>query len=289
MFEEVVGIELPVITATTVARSADQAQAYMTDLIRHKKIDGEKRVFGSGILHELHKRVLSYYPAIAGQFRGDNDVRIAGRKPVKAEELKDRVYLFERWLEDEVGVLTENPEDLEGALRVAAAAHYGVVADLHPFDDGNGRVARALMNGILVLNTREGIFYGIYILPVPIVRKTEDLRELRRIIEAGKTPKLPPYLQALEDSSNSWSLNPLELYIASKWVKSIGYFFDRFHSRYGTQAVNGSRKRLNSAERAIIDKIDERRSRLNQIIEDEVAGKKEKDRIPDFFAQRLRT
>ncbi len=276
---------LPPVSHVTIGMGADKARAYLEHLLRNEKAKGEKKAFGPGILKALHRQVLFYYPNLAGHFRPDDDIRIAGRKPVPATELEDKVYLFERWLEDEVDQLRQDPEDLAGAIRVATAAHYGVVADLHPFPDGNGRVARVLMNGILMLNTLEGKFYGRYILPVPILRERIDVEELKKVLISGKEPKLTPYLKVLEDINNTWTLNLFEIFIAGKWIQSIDGFLNESRLKYESGG-NGKKNGLGKNEHGIIEKMKERRGRLQQFVETGMEGKLSQDRVPDFFAAR---
>lgn len=268
------------------ALGADHARVYIEHILENRKVHGNKRDFGPGILKELHKRILFYKPHWAGQFRVDDDTSFSGRKGARADELEDKVYLFENWLEHEINNLRSDPEDLLSALRVASAAHYGVVSDLHPFNDGNGRVARVLLNGILVLNTKESLAYGLHILPVPVIRSQIDVEGITKLISEGKEPKLDPYLQALEDVHSTWTLNPFERYIASRWIKFID---EDILANLGSYLTGGGRRRWNDVDQQLIDKIIERRGRLNAFVEAEMSGQNPRDRVPDFFSsQHLR-
>ncbi len=276
---------LPPISPITIGMGADKARAYITHLLNNEKVKGEKKAFGPGILKALHRQVFFYYPKLAGHFRPDDDLRVAGRKPMPAAELEDKVYLFERWLEDEIDQLKQDPENLPGAIRIATAAHYGVVGDLHAFPDGNGRVARVLMNGVLMLNTQEGRSYGRYILPAPILRERIDEEELKRVLMSGREPKLTPYLKALEGINNTWTLNSFEIFIADKWTQSIDAFLNEFRLQYGTKG-NERRNGFGKSEHRVIEKIEERRGRLQRFVEAGIKGKLPKDTVPDFFATR---
>lgn len=270
-----------------VAKCIDCARKYMIKVIQNEKIEGRKRKFGPGILQALHQEALGYYPGWAGKFRVNDDIRFGGRKPVPAKDLADYVYKFETWLEEEVSNLQklENYEDLYAALRLAAAAHYAVVGELHPFEDGNGRVARILMNGILMLNANEGRFYNYYIFPVPLTRNQVKEEEIQKMLAQGKEPKVSPYLKALRTVDNTWTLNPFEVYIAGKWIDSIDEFLNRLEKRYKkTQNDKNWKRYLNNEERKLVDKFSERRLRLFAFIEANRKGEYPLDKVPDFYA-----
>lgn len=279
---------LPEPSPKTVATGTDRARRYMTRLINNEKIGGQKKTFGPGILCALHREILFYYPEWAGQFRVDDETRVGGRRVALADELKDKVYLFERWLEEEVDQLRQDPENLTGAIRVAAAAHYGVTAELHPFDDGNGRVARTLMNGILVLNTKEALLYDIYILPVPILREPIDEQEIRHRLIRGQEVKLTGYLKALGDVNKSHRLNPLEVYVAQKWVDSLSNLLDKLQAKYQKSPRDKNwERRLGRSDKDLISKFRERQSRLLIFIDDNGYGRYPVDEVPNFFGLRL--
>ncbi|MDO8571003.1 MAG: Fic family protein [Candidatus Daviesbacteria bacterium] len=272
-----------------IAHCIECARRHVVKIIQHKKIGGEKKGLGPGILQSLHREVLDYYPGWAGKFRVSDDVRVGDRKPVLTKDLEDHVYKFETWLEEEIKNLEkpENHEDLYGALRVASAAHYAVVGDLHPFDDGNGRVARVLMNGILMLNTNEGRFYNYYIFPVPLLRETIKEEEIQKILDSGKEPKMSLYLKALTEVNNTWTLNPFEVYIAGKWIESINQFLGSLEHYYKKSPKDKHWKSyLNIAATKYVDKLMERRSRLTSFIEDNRKGKYPIDKVPDFYASK---
>lgn len=269
--------EIIKVPLRTIALGTDQAGVYITHLIKNEKVEGRKSNFGPGLLQTLHKKVLFYLPRIAGELRLDDDTRVGGRRVARVADLRDLVYLFERWLEQNIEILKNDQENLKGALKLAAAAHYGIV-DMHPFDEGNGRLARVLMNGILMLNAKE-VAYGIYIRPVPLVRERIDTRLLQEALETGREPKLTPYLQAIETVNKTQTLNPLEVYIASKWVQSI----DRFMADYKIRIPQKrDKQKSNKSEQAIVDKIIQRRERLKRFIAEDLAGRRSKDKVPDY-------
>lgn len=270
----------PVVSPRTVAMGVDRARALMIRVIRNEKVGARRLGFGPGVLQALHRQVLFYFPGWAGQFRADDDTRVGGKIPTRAVDLGDKVYLFERWLGREVSRLSSNPEDLYGALRVASAAHYGLVAELHPFNDGNGRVARVLMNGILMTEAREARFYGRYILPVPILRDQIDEDEVSRMLMEGKEPRMIPYLRAIKEVNDRWVLNPFEVLIASRWIQSMETFL-----RMARQKVNSRnwKKFLTPADLSVVEKMEEREVRLKQFIDANTKGVYHSDVVPDYF------
>ncbi len=279
---------IPPSSPERVAECTDCARRLIIKIIQNEKIEGAKKGFGPGILKLLHQEILAYYPGWAGKFRLDDDVRVGGRKMISANHLEDHAYKFETWLESEVDKLRmpENREDIHGALRVATAAHYAVVGELHPFDDGNGRVARILMNGILMMNTKEGHYYNYYIFPIPMLRDQVDEEMIRKTLEQGKEPKLHPYLQALRDVDRTGVLNPFEVYIAGKWTRSIADFLTDLETKYkkGPKDHNWKRNLNNVAAIDIVDKFIERRRRLFAFIEMNRRGEYPLDKVPDFYA-----
>ncbi len=89
-----------------------------------------------------------------GELRGDAPMRVvsgpAGREIVHFEapprrRLEREIGAFVRWFDDP-------PAELDGALR-AGLAHLWFVT-LHPFDDGNGRLARAITDMALAQDER---------------------------------------------------------------------------------------------------------------------------------------
>ena len=87
---------------------------------------------------------------------------------------------------------------LEGAMGRALLAMF-VVAEVHPFDDGNGRSARLVMN-------RELAAAGLQRIIIPTVYRNDYLRGLRGLSTAGATDS---YMQIM--------------HFASRWTASIDW------------------------------------------------------------------
>lgn len=90
----------------------------------------------------LHALVLHDIDETAGRYRASG-VRIAGASfmPPPSKEVRPRVLDLLQWLK-------ANPDELT-PIELAAVFHHRFV-QIHPFTDGNGRVARLLMNVILM-------------------------------------------------------------------------------------------------------------------------------------------
>jgi len=101
---------------------------------------------GGDILEEdvlrLHELVLHDIDETAGRYR-TSGVRVsgAGFTPPTSRDVRLRVLGLLQWLKS-------NPDELT-PIELAALFHHRFV-QIHPFADGNGRVARLLMNAILM-------------------------------------------------------------------------------------------------------------------------------------------
>jgi len=91
---------------------------------------------------ELHRLILDGVDASAGKYR-EWGVHVAGAtfSPPPSREVPARVRELLAWLRD-------NPEELAPVELAAAFMHR--FTQIHPFADGNGRVARLLMNLVLL-------------------------------------------------------------------------------------------------------------------------------------------
>lgn len=90
------------------------------------------------------------------------------------------VKAFFHWLEG---------QQYEHTVRVAADAHFKYVS-IHPFIDGNGRVARLLMNLILLINGY----------PVAIIRNEERTAYLKTFDAARKENNMEPFYKMVEEA-----------------------------------------------------------------------------------------
>jgi Fic family protein len=93
---------------------------------------------------ELHDILFSGFCEGAGNYR-NGQVYLEGsdHMPPPAFEVPQLIQDLLEWLE-------KNPEELR-PIELAAIFHHKFV-EIHPFDDGNGRVGRLLMNLLLIKN-----------------------------------------------------------------------------------------------------------------------------------------
>jgi Fic family protein len=95
-------------------------------------------------IRKLHKATMNGLMGSAGQYRQfDIQVKGAGFTPPP-------FYLVPDEMKELVGFINQNPGELR-PIELAAHAHY-YLAWIHPFEDGNGRIARLLLNLILIRN-----------------------------------------------------------------------------------------------------------------------------------------
>lgn len=130
----------------------------------------------------LHALVLrSIDDEHAGQFRG-GQVYIAGSEhtPPRASAVPGRIAEFVDWLA--WSATGTEPERRLHPVERAARAHFWLV-DIHPFADGNGRVARLLMNLLLI---QSGY-------PIAIIRN-EDRADYYAALESGHAGRLEGFL-----------------------------------------------------------------------------------------------
>jgi excisionase family DNA binding protein len=123
------------------AKNHPKAIEYIESLAKQKDIAGtlaEKDVL------KVHELVFSGILENAGNYR-NCQVYIEGCDfaPPSACEIPDLMKELLSWLNN-------NPEELR-PIELAAVFHHKLVS-IHPFDDGNGRVSRLLMNLLLINN-----------------------------------------------------------------------------------------------------------------------------------------
>lgn len=153
----------------------------------------------------------------AGRYR-TVPVEISGSHfpPPRPEAVPNEMQGFAAWLG-----LASMPNKVisqtEGVL-VAAIAHTWFVT-IHPFVDGNGRVARLLMNLILMR-------YGF---PIAIITK-EDRVRYYDALETSQSSDLGPFLSLLEDcieeSFEEYEKAAEEQRADQEWARSIASKFD---------------------------------------------------------------
>ncbi len=140
---------------------------------------GRKKLTQQDIL-DIHRAIMAGIISTAGQYRRQ-DVHIVGASfaPPPPYQIQDEMGQL-------VEFINENPDDLR-PVEMAAHAHY-YLAWIHPFDDGNGRMSRLLMNLILLRNRY----------PFAVIRKVDRKK----------------YLDVLDAVSGKGDFEPFLIYIA---------------------------------------------------------------------------
>jgi len=143
---------------------------------------------------EIHKAIMSGIISSAGEYRR-GDVQIVGASftPPPSHMVKNLVA------KDLVRFVNDNPGELR-PIELAAHVHY-YLAWIHPFDDGNGRMARLLMNLILLRNQY----------PFAIVKKVDRKK----------------YIDALDAVTGRGDFQPLLLFIARCVEQSLDIYLNR--------------------------------------------------------------
>lgn len=245
-----------------------RAGSFIKDVVAGKTVDGRKYSFDDELVMEIHDRV-TMAPGIKGFLRQTDSTTVGG-EPVRAhfENLPNMMRLFGRWLEEEMEGLRGDPENIVRALQAAAGAHYGIVApDFHPFDNGNGRTARALMNLVLMSQSYELTAHGLAIPPIPIVRTDKDsghyIRSLRAVDESGM-------------------LNSLMAFIAQKWIESLDERLKKIHEKV---------QNPQNADKLLVQKLETRRELLKKFVKsgvpDSKKGNYQSFPVPDYFSARF--
>lgn len=111
------------------------AMKYVKLLVRLNKIE-TKEILG------IHRRVMGHVDPLASGFYRDTQVYVGSHTPPAPDDIPILMEEFVEWLNSEEAT-NMHP------VRCAALAHYKLV-DIHPFEDGNGRTSRLLMNLILI-------------------------------------------------------------------------------------------------------------------------------------------
>jgi Fic family protein len=116
-------------------------------------------------IKDLHGAIMHGIIGSAGQYRQfDIQVKGAGFTPPPFYQIPDE-------MEELIQFINENPDELR-PIELAAHAHY-FLAWIHPFEDGNGRISRLLLNFILVR-------YGYPFAVIKSVERKKYLESLRR-------------------------------------------------------------------------------------------------------------
>ena len=164
-------------------------------------------------IRQLHAFVLNGISEDAGGYR-TVAVEISGSryKPPGPESVAAQMQEFGAWFNSISSPSDEELGSVEGIL-VAAATHTWFVT-IHPFIDGNGRVARLLMNLILMR----------YRFPIAIISKEDRLRYYDALEESQATD-LTPFIalltECIEESLEEYKHAAEEQREQAEWAQSL--------------------------------------------------------------------
>lgn len=130
-----------------------------------KRIGEDNEKITLDVILRIHRVIFTQaMPEIAGRFRveGEDVKKLKCHEPPPGRLVQEQMYLFWRELDVKLSKLPQHPEDqtklqrqqwLAEIIELAAWTHHQI-SHIHPFCEGNGRMARLLTNVIL---TRFGL------------------------------------------------------------------------------------------------------------------------------------
>lgn len=186
----------------------DATQNYSEDLTLGRLFKWHRYLFP-----EDESSLISFESVKVGELRGDEPMQVVSgphHKRTVHFEAPARKGL-EAQLDDFVSWLTESREDvsLDPLLR-AGLAHFWFVT-LHPFDDGNGRLARAVSDYVLAQGEQQSIRY--YAMAASIMENRKSYYDILESTQKGGldiTGWLNWFLVTLRETFDS-SLSKIEL------------------------------------------------------------------------------
>lgn len=122
-----------------------EAAGHKSALLYVDQLALTKTLIGFIELREVHRLIfVQSWPEIAGKFRSEN-VEIAGTSYLPPHWQQVTTLLYQALHALEHGLFRLYPNDIKRIVELAAQTHYDLTS-IHPFRDGNGRVARLIMN-----------------------------------------------------------------------------------------------------------------------------------------------
>ena len=119
-----------------------------------------KEELSISLLLEMHRQVFGEsWKEGAGKLR-QTDVEIfhMRHQPPQASNVQTLIHQKMLWINEKIAEIEKlTPDTFDQVLQIAAEAHY-LVAGVHPFQDGNGRIARALGDYVFL---RFGMYYDV--------------------------------------------------------------------------------------------------------------------------------
>ena len=202
-------------------------------------------------VRQLHDFVLKGLHVDAGRYRSV-PVTISGSKfpPPQPESVPSQMEEFGHWLSEASKVTKQAFADVSGLL-AAAAAHTSFVT-IHPFIDGNGRVARLLMNLMLM---RHGF-------PIAIITK-EDRVRYYEALEDSQSSDLTPFVtllsECIDESLDEYLAAAKEQREQLEWATSLTEKFakpERIRAQNDYEVWKNAMELLKSYFRQIVDTLD---------------------------------
>ncbi len=145
------------------------------DIVKKIAFDKNHKITEDEI-KKIHKTLMNGVIASAGTYRQyELAVKGAGFTPPP-------FYEIPKHIKDLLHTINENPDELR-PIEFAAQVHYDFVW-AHPFEDGNGRMARLLLNLILVKNKY----------PFVVIKSTDRPQYLRALRQIDLNDDFEPFL-----------------------------------------------------------------------------------------------
>jgi Fic family protein len=181
------------------AKNHEEAMNFLFDIVDSKK----RLTLSHHLIRQLHQLVVKDTDSkIAGTYRV-TDVQILGSKhrPPPGYQVQEKMTKFFKWM--------AKCKNIYHPVEFAALAHHRFVA-IHPFEDGNGRTGRLLMNLLLMRNAY----------PIAIIQKNDrtkyynalddaddgDMHAIVRIVTQAVEKTLNIYLKTIVKSSSQTEL-----------------------------------------------------------------------------------
>lgn len=130
-----------------------------------------------GDIRTLHRMAMNRIIATAGKYRDHDELAVHG-----AGFTPPLFYDIPKHMKELVHLINNNADELR-PIEHAAQVHYDF-AWIHPFEDGNGRIARLLMNLLLVRNDY----------PFTVIKQVEKPKYLRTLKEMDIEGDFEPFL-----------------------------------------------------------------------------------------------
>jgi len=270
------GGERKVFDAEEVTRKGTQdAVEFIESAVQNRNTP-----FDRDLINGIHGELFYFLPEAIGRLRPENTALDENGEPIKdqigygknegdrivqkwipltpgGKNLEERMKIYSSWLNTEVERIKHVPDNLIDGLHTACEAHYIFTSpEFHPFVDGNGRVARLLLNSILMLNAHELMYYGIKILPVPLLRQKSQ-----KNIASIDDWKEDSYLAALRVANETNDLTQLEVLIAEKWSGNIAQMLNQMEQLQ-------SRPRVRTADKNLIAIFHKRKDILDEFVQE---------------------